>query len=255
MLQRVTALAVAFAVALSALPARAAEVVDLALILAVDVSRSIDSDEYRLQREGYARAFSDPRVINAIRSGSHRRIAVQFIEWSTSDMQQVVVDWTVIGDEESAALFSAAIMNISRTFADRTSISGGIDFAVRQFARAGVITDRRTIDVSGDGVNNSGRSVNAARDDAVRLGITINGLPIINDNPNPFPFGGGGFGGFGGFNVPPEGLAEYYRQNVIGGVGAFIMVAEDFQSFAFAVTNKLIREIAEAPPAPLQAGE
>ena len=136
MLQRVTALAVAFAVALSALPARAAEVVDLALILAVDVSRSIDSDEYRLQREGYARAFSDPRVINAIRSGSHRRIAVQFIEWSTSDMQQVVVDWTVIGDEESAALFSAAIMNISRTFADRTSISGGIDFAVRQFARA-----------------------------------------------------------------------------------------------------------------------
>ena len=163
---------------------------------------------------------------------SHRRIAVQFIEWSTSDMQQVVVDWTVIGDEESAALFSAAIMNISRTFADRTSISGGIDFAVRQFARAGVITDRRTIDVSGDGVNNSGRSVNAARDDAVRLGITINGLPIINDRPT--------------FGFPPDAnLDVYYETDVIGGPGAFMVVARNFEQFGEAILAKLIREIAQ----------
>jgi hypothetical protein len=253
--KRMAWVVVALFAALGAASARAADVVDLALVLAVDVSRSIDNEEYKLQREGYARAFSDPRVVSAIRSGSNRRIAVTFVEWSSSDQQRVAVDWMVVGDEESAAVFSAAILNIDRSFLDRTSISAGIDFSVQQFQRAGVITDRRTIDVSGDGVNNSGRPVTAARDDALRQGITINGLAIVNDNPNPFPFFQGGYGGYGGFNQPPEGLAEYFRQNVIGGPGSFMMVAEDFQSFAFAIANKLIREIAEAPPEMLQTGE
>lgn len=254
MFKRIAAVVLLIAVAWAP-SLRAAEAVDLALVLAVDVSRSIDSDEYKLQREGYARAFADPRVINAIRSGQRGKIAVTFVEWSSSDSQRIAVDWTVVGDEESASLFAAAIMNINRMFADRTSISGGIDFAMAQFMRSGVVTERRTIDVSGDGVNNSGRSVTQARDEAVRQGVTINGLAIVNDNPNPFPFFNNGFNGFNGFNgVPPEGLAEYYRQNVIGGMGAFMMVAEDFQSFAFAITNKLIREIA-AVPQPLEAGE
>ncbi len=255
MVKRIAGLVLSIFIVTFAGRVTAADAVDLALVLAVDVSRSIDFDEYKLQREGYARAFSDARVISAIRSGQRGKIAVAFVEWSSADMQQVVVDWTVIGDAESASVFAARILGINRTFSDRTSISGGIDYAMAQFARSGVVTDRRTIDVSGDGVNNSGRSVTQARDDAVRQGVTINGLAIVNDNPNPFPFFNNGFNGFNGFNgVPPEGLGEYYRQNVIGGPGSFMMVAEDFQSFSFAIANKLIREIAEAPAVGTDAG-
>ena len=157
-----------------------AEPVDLALVLAVDVSGSITEDEYQLQRQGYANAFTDPRVLNAIHSGPRGKIAVAFVEWSGLTSQRLTVDWTVVSDEESAGLFAANILAAKRPFGDRTSISAGIDFSMRQFELSGVTTDRRTIDVSGDGFNNAGRPVQSARDEALRAGITINGLAIAN---------------------------------------------------------------------------
>ncbi len=130
-------------------PARAAEPVDLLLVLAADVSRSVDSQKFQLQRAGYAAAISDRRVLDAITAGRHKRIAVQFVEWSGFGNHQVVVDWTLIDGPKTAQNFGDRLLELPRTFADRTSISGGIDFAVTQFARAPFTSERRTIDVSG----------------------------------------------------------------------------------------------------------
>jgi hypothetical protein len=220
-------------------PAVAQEHVDLALVLAVDVSRSIDDAEFELQRKGYAQAFMDPRVLQAIRSGPNRGIAVAYVEWAEASAQKLVVDWTVIRDDEAATAFSERLLSAPRSFRGWTSISAAIDFAVNTFDRASAVADRRAIDVSGDGTNNSGREVTAARDDALAAGITINGLAIINDNPSPGAFS---------HVQPPEGLPEYYRRNVIGGPGSFLIVVEDFGSFAEGITKKLIAEIAAAPP-------
>jgi hypothetical protein len=140
------------------------------------VSRSIDPDKFKLQREGYAAAFSDHRVVNVITSGPHGRIAVCFIEWSGPDSQRVVIDWTPIKDLGAAKQFGDQLLEIPRSFADSTSISGGIDFALAQFARAPFDAKRRTIDVSGDGNNNSGRDVRLARDEAVAAGVTVKRL-------------------------------------------------------------------------------
>lgn len=217
--------------------ARAAQV-DLQLVLAADVSRSVDAEEFRLQREGYAAAFNDPRVLRAIKSGPLGRIAVCFVEWSGEWAQQVTVDWTLIDDEESAAGFAAAMLARPRPFADRTAIGVAIDYAVGQFARSGHQSQRRTIDVSGDGTNTNGKPPALARDQAVALGIVINGLVILSPEPMPWnPM----------HTHPPGGLENYFRENVAGGPGSFVMVVEDFQSFAFAIANKLIKEIAELP--------
>jgi hypothetical protein len=221
---------------------RAAELVDLALVLAVDVSRSIDEQEFQLQRQGYAAALTNPRVLSAIHSGPFRGIAVSYIEWSTDHEQRVVVDWTVVRDEEAAATVAHAILAAPRPFAARTSISAAIDFSVRHFERSGVEAVRRIVDVSGDGTNNSGRAVVDARDAAVAAGVTINGLAIINERAAES-------GGIVRYHVqPPEGLPEYFRQNVIGGPGAFLLQVQGFASFAEAITNKLVNEIAAAPP-------
>jgi len=169
----------------SAGPAAGAETVDLQLILAADVSRSVDSDEFRLQREGYAAAFTDPKVLNAIQSGPYRSIAVTFVEWSGSEAQHVVADWTVIRDEETAGEFINTLRTAPRSFAGFTSISAAIDFSMSHFASSGAESERRIIDVSGDGTNNGGRPVNDARDAAVAQGVVINGLAIINQHPNP----------------------------------------------------------------------
>lgn len=217
--------------------ARAAEAVDLLLVLAADVSRSVDGAKYQLQREGYAQALSDPRVLNAISSGLNRRIAICFVEWSGVASQQVVIDWTLIEGPKAAREFGDKLMESRRSFADRTSISGAIEFSVAQFARAPYEAKRRTIDVSGDGTNNSGRDVTAARDDAVALGITINGLVILSDHPLPWN---------PEHTNPPGGLANYYRNNVMGGPGSFVMEAKDFHSFGQAIISKLIAEIADA---------
>ncbi len=236
-----------FAIALMGLPAtlpaappvRAAEPVDLLLVLAADVSRSVDSEKFKLQREGYAAAISDRRVLNAIASGNNRRIAVLFLEWSGLGNQKVVIDWTPIDGPQAAQKFGDRLVEEPRSFADRTSISGGIDFAVAQFARAPFTAERRTIDVSGDGTNNAGRDVGQARDEALALGITINGLVILSERPLPWN---------PEHTNPPGGLANYYRVNVVGGPGAFVLEAKDFNSFGQAIIKKLIAEIADATP-------
>ena len=215
-----------------------AEEVDLQLVLAADVSRSVDAEEFALQREGYAAAFTDPRVLRAIRAGQLGRIAVCFVEWSGEWAQQVTVDWTVIRDEASAEGFAAALLAPPRPFADRTALGMAIDYAVAQFARSGHSSARRTIDVSGDGTNTNGKPPAIARDQALAQGIVINALAILSPEPMPWnPF----------HTHPPGGLANYFRENVAGGPGSFVLVVEDFQSFAYAIANKLIREIAAAP--------
>ena len=197
----------------------------------------------KLQRDGYAAAIVDPRVIQAIRSGALGRIGVSLVEWSGIGAQKIVVDWIIIHDEVSAKDFSAQVIEAPRAFADRTSISGGIDFAVAQLARSPYHAARRTIDISGDGNNNSGRDVTVARDEALAKGVTINGLFILTENPSYFG---------ADHTNPPGGLDNYYRNNVVGGPGAFVMVAENFNSFGQAILNKLIAEIA-ANPYPRQA--
>ena len=229
-----TALATAVLSALSAGPL-AAETVDLQLVLAADVSISVDNEEFRLQREGYARAITDPSVLAAIRRGPHHAIALSFVEWSGASQQRVVIDWTVIRDEEAAMSFSAALRTAPRSFAGVTAIGAAIDFAMAQFARSGVESDRRVIDVSGDGDNNSGRPVEYARDDAVNANITVNGLAIVNEHPAP---------GFIGHVQPPGGIGEYYRTRVIGGAGSFALVIDSFSKIAETVTHKLAAEIA-----------
>jgi Protein of unknown function (DUF1194) len=219
-------------------PVPAADKVDLLLVLASDVSRSVDDPKFRLQRSGYAAAFDNSRVIDAIRSGASRSIAVCFVEWSGVVSQKVVIDWTVIGDEKTAREFGDRLLEAPRSFADRTSISAGIDFSMAQLARAPYEATRRTIDVSGDGTNNSGRDVTLARDEAVAKGVTINGLVILSESPTPWN---------PEHTNPPGGLANYYRNNVVGGPGAFVMVAENFSSFGKAIINKLIAEIAHGP--------
>jgi hypothetical protein len=219
--------------------ARAAEKVDLLLVFAADVSRSIDQAKFQLQREGYAAAIADRRVLEAVTAGRNKRIAVAFVEWSGVSSQRVVIDWSVIDGPESAKKFGDQLVELPRSFAERTSISAGIDYAMGVLARAPYEAPRRTIDVSGDGTNNSGREVTLARDEAVAQGVTINGLVILSDRPmawNPE------------HTNPPGGLEHYYKTNVIGGPGAFVVVAEDFNSFGQAIVKKLIAEIAELTP-------
>jgi hypothetical protein len=217
--------------------ARAAEPVDLLLVLAADVSRSVDQEKYKLQREGYAAAIADKRVLDAISAGRNHRIAVAFMEWSGFGNQKVVIGWTAIDGAKAAQEFGDRLLESPRSFADRTSISGGIDFAVAQIARAPFVSERHTIDVSGDGTNNAGREVTQARDEALALGITINGLVILSERPLPWN---------PEHTNPPGGLASYYRENVTGGPGSFVLEAKDFNSFGQAIIKKMIAEIADA---------
>jgi len=227
----------------AAVPAAAvaAEQVDLLLVLAADVSRSVDNAKFQLQREGYAAAVSDPRVLDAIRSGRNGRVGLTFVEWSGVGSQRVLIDWTTIGDAESARGFGDRLLEAPRSFADRTSISGAIEFAMGQLARAPYEPARRTIDISGDGTNNAGGDVTVARDKAIAQGVTINGLVILSETPlawNP------------DHTNPPGGLQNYYRNNVIGGPGAFVLVAENFNSFGRAIVKKMIAEVAQAGARP-----
>src|SRR5215467_4964912 len=220
---------------LLALPGQTcAQATDLLVVLAADVSRSIDETEFALQRKGYSTAVTDPRVLAAIRGGTTGTIAICFVEWSGAGEQNVVADWTVIHDEEDAGGFAVAILAAPRSFIGRTSISGAIDFAMERFAAAAPRASRHIIDISGDGTNNSGRPVTDARDQAIVRGVTINGLAIINDKPNL---------GYSAHTQPPGGLPLYYRQNVIGGPNAFLLVVNDFNSFADAMAQKLAKEI------------
>jgi hypothetical protein len=228
---------ICIALALTPTATLAAEPVDLLLVLAADVSRSINDEKFELQRNGYAAALSDPRVLDAIRSGRNGRIAVAFVEWSGVGNQRVVVDWTAISDANSAKGFGDRLLESPRAFADRTSISGGIEFAMAQLAISPFQSVRQTIDVSGDGTNNAGREVTALRDIALGKGITINGLVILTETPMPWN---------PDHTNPPGGIEKYYRDNVIGGPGAFVMVAKGFNSFGEAIVNKMIAEVSQA---------
>ena len=219
--------------------ARAAEQVDLLLVFAADVSRSIDQPKFQLQREGYAAAIADNRVLEAITTGRSKRIAIAFVEWSGVSSQKVLIDWTVIDGPDAAKKFGDQLVELPRSFAERTSIAGGIDFSMALLARAPYQSPRRTIDVSGDGTNNAGRDVRLARDEAIARHITINGLVILSDRQMPWN---------AEHTNPPGGLENYYRENVIGGLGSFVMVAEDFQSFGKAIIKKMIAEIAMLAP-------
>jgi hypothetical protein len=212
---------------------RAAEQVDLLLVLAADVSYSIAGEQFKLQREGYAQAITSPRVIRVIQSGEIGRIGICYIEWSGEIFQTVVANWTLIGNVGDARRFANKIVEAPRSSNENTSISTAILFATAQIERAPFRSQSRIIDISGDGDNNAGRSVTSARDEAVAKGVTINGLAILNDDMKEHTH-------------PPNGLEDYYRRNVIGGAGAFVMVAEDFETFGSALIKKLVTEIASA---------
>ncbi|HXA70124.1 MAG TPA: DUF1194 domain-containing protein [Stellaceae bacterium] len=209
------------AFALAASPAWSRDV-DLALILAIDVSGSVNAERWELQRRGYQAAFNSPEVLQSITSGPRKAIAVTMVEWSGASHQRQVVEWTVISDPLSAATFASLMAEAPRVYSDWTSISAALDFVTPLFKRSGVTAGRNVIDVSGDGVNNQGRPINDARDHALAQGIVINGLPILSDY---------------------EALDGYYEEHVIGGSGAFMEVVKDYSTFSKAVLAKLVREI------------
>ena len=212
----------------------AAEVqVDLQLVLAVDASGSVNMRRFELQKQGYAAAFRSARVLNAIRSGISQAIAVTMHQWTGPRLQVHVVPWMVVRDEASAEALAVAIESTPRKlFGGGTSISGAIDYSRLILAQSPFTATRRTIDVSGDGANNIGRPARVARDEAVRDGITINGLPILSVEPD---------------------LDTYYFENVIGGPGAVMVPADSYESFAEAILKKLIIEIASNDPEMLRA--
>jgi len=218
--------------------ARAEGDVDVALVLVTDVSRSIDDSEYRLEKAGYAAAFTDERVIAAIKGGPLGALAVTYVEFAGTSEVRTVLPWTIIRDQHTARGFVDALEAEPRSFWGRTSISTGIDHAVTLLMEGGPSAMRKVIDVCGDGTNNAGRDSAAARDDAVALGITINGLAIINENPVSWSLA---------HVQPPGGLANYYRENVTGGPGNFVVEIRDFRTFGEAMTRKLIREISSGP--------
>lgn len=213
------------------------DAVDVALVLAVDISRSIDPDEAQLQREGYRAAVTDPRVVAAIGGGLLGAVALAYVEWAGAEYQRLVLPWTRVAGRADAEAWAAALEVAPRQSLSWTSLSGAIDFARETLEAVPWEATRRVIDVSGDGANNSGGPVETARDRAAAAGITVNGLPIVNDRP-----------GFGRMPVVP--LDQYFREAVIGGPGAFLVVAEDFASFGQAVRRKLIREIADLGATP-----
>jgi hypothetical protein len=208
-------------------------VVDLELVIAVDVSLSMDLDEQTLQREGYVRAFLDPQVINAIEQGLHGKIAVAYVEWAGAISQYLSVDWVLIDGRDAAAEMSALLAEAPIARLRRTSISGALMYSGGLFEDNGFRGLRRVIDVSGDGPNNQGGRVDAARDAVVEKGITVNGLPFVPD-----PSGGP----LSLFDLPQ--LDIYYEDCVIGGPGAFSLPVRSAQEFAEAIRNKLVLEIA-----------
>ena len=219
-------------------PACAAEQVDVALVLVGDVSRSIDAGEYTLEKQGYAAALTSKQVLAAIAGGEHGAIAVAYVEFAGVAEVRNVLDWAVVRDAPSAGAFAARLVAAPRSYVGRTAIGEAIAFARTVLAESGYPGARQVIDVCGDGTSNAGQPVTAARDAAVAAGITVNGLAIINDHPASYMFA---------HVQPPGGLTNYYRQNVIGGPGAFALEVHDFPSFGVAFARKLVQEIAARP--------
>jgi hypothetical protein len=214
--------------------------VDAAIVLAADVSRSIDDEEFALERRGYADAIQSQQLIDAISTGPHGAIALAYVEWAGDGEERVAVDWAVIRNLADARAFAAALTAAPRSYLGRTAIGAAIDFSFALFAESAFESSRRVIDVSGDGTSNQGRPVTAARDAAVGAGAVINGLAIYNKKAAIL-------GGYLALHTnPPGGLAHYYRDNVIGGAGAFVVQIDDFRTFGEAMMRKLVNEIADA---------
>jgi hypothetical protein len=209
--------------------------VDVELILAVDISYSMDEDEQRLQRDGYAKALTSRDFLDAVRVGPTGRIAIAYVEWAGTFEQTTVLDWSLLDGPDSARAIADRIARnpIKRAF--RTSISGAIAYAAPMFDGNGYKGLRKVIDISGDGANNQGESVTAARDRAVEQGIVINGLPLLLKRPN-----------LAMMDVPD--LDRYYQTCVIGGPGAFVIPVRDLEQFAEAIRRKLVQEVATPAP-------
>jgi hypothetical protein len=216
-------------------PAEASTEVDVELIIAVDVSYSMDPDEQELQREGYIIGFNSPEFLGALHQGAHGRIAVTYFEWAGASDQRVVVPWRVIDGPATAKAFTDAIAAAPYRRAYRTSISGALHFALPLFADSGYRSLRRVIDVSGDGVNNQGDPVAIVRDEVLERGVTINGLPILLKRPS-----------LGSIDI--ENLDVYYEDCVIGGPGAFVIPIRERDQFREATRTKLVQEIAGREP-------
>ncbi|MGB8843047.1 MAG: DUF1194 domain-containing protein [Aliidongia sp.] len=210
------------ALVLSVLPARAAEPVDVALVLVVDVSLSVNDARYQLQKEGIAAAFENPDLAKAIGGGINGAVAVAVMEFSDPDRQFAVIDWTRIASAEDARRLAARIRRTGRSSDGLTGIADALIAAQEMLESSPFAAARRVVDVSGDGMNNIGTEMTAARDRLVAAGITINGLPILSEEPW---------------------LATYYTEYVIGGPDAFVITAEGLDSFAEAMKRKLVQEV------------
>lgn len=210
--------------------------VDLALVLAIDISGSIDPEEARLQRQGYVDAFRDPAIVRAILGGNNGRIAVAYFEWSDSWVQKLLIDWTLLDSTAAIEAFARRLEDAPVSIARRTSISGAIRYAIPMFARSPYEAERKVMDISGDGSNNDGGLVTDVRHEALKQRIVINGLPIMNGRPNPFGF------------PAEDDLDKYYLHCVTGGPRSFVEVATSFEDFPRAVRKKLLQEVADISP-------
>ena len=232
-MKRRTALLGSLAAAAAASTAQAATPVDLQLVLAVDVSRSIDEVEAELQRRGYVEALTNDRIIDAILSGENRRIAVCYTEWAGTHYQVVVIDWAMIDSPSAARRFAEKLAEAPRQSQSWTAVGAALAHAGQRFDNSGFVSKRRVIDISGDGRTNDGPPAELIRDRLVEQGIVVNGLPVMMNRTN--------------FGRPPDlTLDKYYEENVIGGPGSFMIVADNFDHFGRAVRTKLVREISGA---------
>ena len=209
--------------------------VNVELVIAVDVSYSMDMDELAVQREGYAQAIVSEEFLQALRAGPSRKVAVTYFEWSMSGDEKIIFPWRVIDGPESADAVATEIMKTPVRRGSSTSISGAINFALQLFKENPYRGLRRVIDISGDGPNNDGAPVTVARDAALQRGITINGLPIMVKEPSYA-------------TIDIENLDLYYEDCVIGGPGAFIMTIKDREKFQEAIRTKLVFEVAGITP-------
>lgn len=229
-MRRRSALVGSMAALATATSARAQTPVDLQLVLAVDISRSIDEVEAELQRRGYIEALTSDRVVDAILSGENKRIAICYTEWAGAHFQAVVIDWTVIDSPGAAQRFADRLAEAPRTSQSWTAIGAALAHAGQRFENAPFVAKRRVIDVSGDGRTNDGPPAEIVRDKLVSQGIVVNGLPVMMNRSN--------------FGRPPDlALDRYYEESVIGGPGSFLIVADNFDHFGRAVRTKMVREI------------
>ncbi len=229
-MKRRTALAGSLAALTAARSAKAATPVDLQLVMAVDVSRSIDEVEAELQRRGYIEAMTSERVIDAILSGENKSIGVCYVEWAGTHFQQTVIDWMPIDSARSARRFAERLAESPRTSQSWTAIGQGLIYSAKRFDDAPFSSKRRVIDISGDGRTNDGPPAELVRDRLVSEGFVINGLPVMMNRRD--------------YGRPSDAtLDKYYEENVVGGPGSFMTVAANFDDFGRAVRSKLIREI------------